>query len=257
MEWILIIILGIAIIKYVFKRLVNASYKNNSFNFISPQISNKKMEYYSIVGIRYRKNVKEGDFIGTVRLDYNNSHDDYAVAVYDDANIHLGFIPRGENVHLYKYLEKHTKGRAHFAYGYIEKYKPIGIGGNLDLTWRGRLFIPFGFSGKACRDLWKIRKSNTSLYKYRNNKEFIESDFFEILEVLDNLYYLIEGYSEFSVSINGGNELKSIINNQVKNFELHNDIDSMTKLKSFSFVYDSLAKTYKKKVDKLIAFEKG
>lgn len=57
-------------------------------------------EEYNIAGINHRglDDSALGDFTGTVRCDYDNAYDDTALAVYTDTGLHLGYLPKGQEV---------------------------------------------------------------------------------------------------------------------------------------------------------------
>ena len=52
---------------------------------------------YPIVGMGYRNLsiTDDTDFVGHVECDDCNEYDEYAIAVYDDEDTHLGYLPKG------------------------------------------------------------------------------------------------------------------------------------------------------------------
>jgi len=71
-----------------------------------------------IAGVYYRNLPLTiiGKFNGYAIAETNNSHDDYAIAIYNDNAIHLGFMPGG-SAKLHKYILENER-KVH-AYGYI------------------------------------------------------------------------------------------------------------------------------------------
>jgi hypothetical protein len=68
---------------------------------------------FEIVGIKYRRiNLDQnGDFEGYVCVE-ENEHDPYAVAVYNNLNIKLGYVPAG-STRLYYSLKKWHGGKTY------------------------------------------------------------------------------------------------------------------------------------------------
>ena len=79
----------------------------------------KGYEKFPIRGAHYRNLPIEmvGKFNGYAIAQRDNEYDPYAIAIYNDSGVHLGFIPRG-NYHLHQYISEEG-GRVH-AYGYLQ-----------------------------------------------------------------------------------------------------------------------------------------
>lgn len=78
----------------------------------------KGYEKFQIAGAYYRNLPVEmvGRFNGYAMAETNNEYDPFAIGIYNDAGMHLGFLPRG-NEKLHSYILDEG-GRVH-AYGYL------------------------------------------------------------------------------------------------------------------------------------------
>ena len=78
----------------------------------------KGYDKFSIAGVYYRDLpiTMVGKFNGYAIAQIDNEHDQYAIAIYNDNEQHLGFLPRG-NDSLHSYI-LNDGGKVH-AYGYI------------------------------------------------------------------------------------------------------------------------------------------
>lgn len=65
--------------------------------FLSSSASRQIPREFKIAGISFRGLTEkdEGEYEGTVRCDYGNKYDPYALAVYTSKGKHVGFIPKG------------------------------------------------------------------------------------------------------------------------------------------------------------------
>ena len=92
---------------------------------------------YSISGINYRglKMEDVGQFEGYAHAETNNKYDEYAVAIYQDNGLHVGFLPSGdEETHDYimslgGYIKvtgeiKHSDNEGGYFYGEVEMPMP-------------------------------------------------------------------------------------------------------------------------------------
>ncbi|WP_106831140.1 HIRAN domain-containing protein [Parabacteroides pacaensis] len=74
---------------------------------------------YRIAGVYYRNLPLSmvGRFNGYAEVELHNKYDSFAIAIYNDAGIHLGYIPKEYNRKLHSYIMENG-GKVH-AYGYI------------------------------------------------------------------------------------------------------------------------------------------
>lgn len=133
MLYIIIIALFLAVGIIAF---ISANRESNINNITQRASSTNKYDNYyvgqKVIGLSTRKGYKKyslaggyyrnlsidmvGKFNGYAIAQTDNEHDPYAIAVYDDAGTHLGFLPRGNKV-LYRYIIN-EEGKVH-AYGYL------------------------------------------------------------------------------------------------------------------------------------------
>ena len=75
---------------------------------------------FSISGINFRGLTEDdlGDFDGTIRCEYDNERDPYALAVYTDQGKHVGYIPGG-NKDLFRRID--ARGGRALCEGWIEQ----------------------------------------------------------------------------------------------------------------------------------------
>lgn len=90
---------------------------------------------FPIKGINYRKldqRLRPGFFHGCIRREPDNSHDPYAVAIYNKEGIHMGYLPAG-NVDMCNRLDGQEGGCLE-VYGYAQRniYGPY---------WFGKVFV--------------------------------------------------------------------------------------------------------------------
>lgn len=97
----------------------------------------KGYQKFQIAGVYYRNlSVKLiGKFNGYAKAETDNEYDPYAIAIYNDSDTHLGYLPRGnEKLHSYIMMES---GKVH-AYGYLgynnEMYGEVCVESNKDLV---------------------------------------------------------------------------------------------------------------------------
>jgi hypothetical protein len=78
----------------------------------------KGYDKFPIAGVYYRNLPLStvGKFNGYAIAEGYNEYDKYAISIYDDAGLHLGYLPKG-NKKLHLYISNNN-GRVH-AYGYI------------------------------------------------------------------------------------------------------------------------------------------
>ena len=146
----------------------------------------KGIKRFDLRGIQYRSllPIDEGQFVGIAKCDYN-SHDQYAVAIFNERNVHIGFVPKG-NKRLHDSLSQWHGGNL-FVWGGIEQ-------DSYDKKWRGEVYIPIGLSSDQIEKLEEI----FSLLRNRDNilnKDSISSEeYFTILDfqqgIINNVSHL-------------------------------------------------------------------
>lgn len=132
-----ILILSAIVIVIIFFNKKNSQINDQDQSLIKTSSANNKSydDYYvgqKAIGLSARKGYNKfpiagayyrnlsismvGKFNGYAIAQKDNEHDPFAIAVYNDAGVHIGFLPRGNKV-LYQYIINED-GKVH-AYGYL------------------------------------------------------------------------------------------------------------------------------------------
>jgi hypothetical protein len=125
------------------------NYTNPDYKFIDLSILQPGQDYYygskvisasrrngysqfPIKGLNYRDlSIKDiGRFEGYAKADLNNEHDAYAIAIYRENHLHLGYLPAGNN-DLYNYIINNG-GYVH-CLGYIAAHKNLSFYGTVSV----------------------------------------------------------------------------------------------------------------------------
>jgi len=184
-EFITITIIIILIIKYFSKNkgMSNSKKKVISNNSNSLLYKEKGIRVFDIKGAKFRNlnpNKHNGEFVGNAKLE-NNKHDRYAVAIYNDKNNHLGYVPKGNKRLNNSIAQWHNGKILVWGHLYQDKYNK---------NWYGKVYIPIGYSSEQLekiKDFLIIRQENENLIK---DKEKSTEKFFKILQnhsKIDNL----------------------------------------------------------------------
>lgn len=190
----------------------------------------REIKNYSINGISYRKlNPNEsGAFVGYVKCE-RNTHDKYAVAVYNNKNKQLGYTPK-EHIKLSESIYAWHAGQV-FAWGNV-RYEEY------DNSWSGVVYIPIGLTEIQ---LLKLKETFELLEKrelIQNKENITKLDHFELfddhLKIKDRLKNLGNDIGinyEFS---------KKIIPSFSKQLELDQDWVSLKKLGDYQELISEL-----------------
>lgn len=156
----------------------------------------KGIKTFDIKGIFYQNlnpEIYSGNFIGYAKTD-NNSHDMYAVEIYNEENKLLGYTPKG-NKRLHSSLNEWHNG------------KIIVFGGishdDYDDKWYGNVYIPVGFTETDLEKVERILKLKSENQIEINKKEKSTEKYFEILNrhsEISNLLTEIKNPTEFYYS---------------------------------------------------------
>lgn len=104
---------------------------------------------YNIKGMNFRKfnrKLRSGVFYGHVKAEKNNQYDPFAISVFNEKGLHLGYCPGG-NQELHSTLIKKNKG-THTAFGFVQ-YNPSGK------YWYGKVTIPFDLSQEQIEEAYE------------------------------------------------------------------------------------------------------
>ena len=95
---------------------------------------------YNIKGMNFRKlnrKLRSGVFMGNVKAEKNNQYDPFAISVFNEKGLHLGYCPSG-NEQLHSQLLNNKNG-SHPAFGFVQ-YDASGK------YWYGKVVIPLDLS---------------------------------------------------------------------------------------------------------------
>jgi hypothetical protein len=195
----------------------------------------KGIKSFEIKGTYYT-NLTEadaGDFFGFAKCEYN-SHDQYAVGIYNENGESIGYVPKGNKRLNDSLTEWHNEKL--IAWGHLQF-------DNYDSKWYGTVYIPIGLSEeqiKSIEETFKIIEENKELI---TKKELSTSEYFIILENhkkinlnlklikdKDNLFYYFP---------------KTIIPSFSKKLESNKDWESLIKIEEHKDLIDNLSETYR------------
>lgn len=118
----------------------------------------REVRKFEMMGIYYRNLPKseEGQFIGFVQAE-ENPHDKYAVAVYKDNHLHIGYVPRGRK-RLSDSLHEWHSGKV-FAWGRLRYNKEID-------RWSGVVYVPLGLSDEEIEIIKESKLRGEDYFRY-------------------------------------------------------------------------------------------
>lgn len=194
----------------------------------------REIKNFSINGISYRKlNPNEsGDFVGYVKCE-RNTHDKYAVAVYNNKNKQLGYTPK-ENVRLSESIYAWHAGQV-FAWGNVTYVE-------YDKSWLGVVYIPLGLTEMQLQNLKETFDLLEKIKLIQSNVSITKSDHFELfddhLKIIDKLKNLGNDIGidyEFS---------KKIIPSFSKQLEIDQDWEGLIKLGDYKVLISELSEKF-------------
>lgn len=112
---------------------------------------------YNIMGMNYRDfkhKLRSNFFVGYVKTEDNNDYDPSAIAVFNENDLHLGYIPYG-NAELFNKLNTDHEG-SFYCFGFVKYDKN-------DKEWFGKVVIPVGMTRYEIK---KYRDTFLDNYKY-------------------------------------------------------------------------------------------
>lgn len=118
----------------------------------------REVRKYEMMGIYYQNlPVSEaGKFIGYVETE-ENPHDKYAVAVYKENHLHIGYVPRGSK-RLSDSLNEWHNGKV-FAWGKVRYNKDID-------RWSGFVYVPLGLSDEEIESIKESKLGGDEYTRY-------------------------------------------------------------------------------------------
>jgi len=197
MVFFLIIVLTIIAIVYLFRTGESRTYSNSIGSSYSTEpiyrnlendgpllYKNKGIKSFGMKGMYYRDLVPEihvGEFIGYAQCE-DNSHDQYAVGIFNGKSEHLGYTPRG-NKRLNNSLLEWNQGKVP-AWGTIY-YDAF------DDRWSGQVYIPVGFNKEQIEKFELVLKQIDQNRKRIKKNEKSTEDYFEIIAVHKKIQELL------------------------------------------------------------------
>lgn len=192
---------------------------------------NRGIKTFEIKGMFYQNlnpTIHNGDFIGYAKTD-NNSHDMYAVEIYNNENKLLGYLPKG-NKRLNNTLNEWHNGKVIVWGGLLHD--------DYDDKWSGDVNIPIGLSDNQLEKIERILNLKSENQNQINKKEKSTEKYFEILNrhrEISNLLSDLKNPKEFYYSF-PKNLMPSISSylekekNWLKLIELENHQDLISEL---------------------------
>lgn len=223
---------------------------SSSFNKIEDEkmlYKTKGIKSFEIRGTYYRdlNETDAGDFIGHVSCEYN-SHDQYAVGIYNDNDYLIGYVPKGNRRLNESLTEWHNEKVIAWGNLQFDDY---------DNKWYGVVYIPVGLNEKQIRSIeetFDLIKNNKTLI---SKKDLTTSEYFEILENhkkiksnlniikdKDNLFYYFP---------------KTLIPSLSKKLESEKDWNNLIKIEEHEDLLNDLSETFRNSTLKRIEKAKG
>lgn len=123
-------------------------FNNKNSNATRMSISTKhdlEDHEYDIKGMNYQnfnRKLRSDFFNGYIKTELDNEFDPCAIAVYNNKDLHLGYLPGGSS-EIFDKLNKEYNG-THYIFGFV-KYD------RYDKYWFGKVFIPIELSEKEIK----------------------------------------------------------------------------------------------------------
>jgi hypothetical protein len=263
--FLLILILAIVVI-YIIKKVKKANSLNESQEIKVPKTEEpatriderpktdskvykkKGIKSFDIKGTYHRKlDIKtfSREFTGYAICE-NNSHDKYAVAIYNHDNVLLGFTPKG-NIRLNSSLKEWHNGKI-FAWGglYYDDF---------ERKWLGGVNIPIGLSPSEIANIENIVKLRSINDEQIKAKEFTTDKYFEILyrhkeihQKLESLEYRSDIYYSFP---------KNLIPSISKHLEQEKNWVKLMELEQYPELINDLSEKFRSSTEKRIELAKN
>lgn len=160
---------------------INSTYQKT----INSEYKRKYIKKFDLVGAYYRNlrpDVDSGKFIGYIAHDYMNKYDDYALAVYNEFETHLGYLPK-RNKKLFYHMENNTVIRLP-AWG--EVYYD-----NYDKSWAGDVNVPLGYAADELKMFVQIIDYSEGIDELKIKKEKSLNEYMELLEHHGHIKHLL------------------------------------------------------------------
>lgn len=208
---------------------------------------NKGIKAFDMKGMFYQNlnpKIHNGEFIGYAKTD-SNSHDIYAVEIYNNENKLLGYIPKG-NRRLNSSLNEWHNGKIIVWGGlYEEGYND---------KWYGNVNIPVGFSENELEKIKRILNLKCENQNQINKKEKSTEKYFEILNrhrEINNLLSALKNPKEFYYSFP-----KNLIPSISSHLEKEKNWEKLLELEKHQDLISELSEKFKETTLKRIEIAK-
>ena len=208
---------------------------------------NKGIKMFEIKGMFYQNlnpKVNSGEFVGYAKAN-NNSHDMYAVEIYDNENRLLGYTPKG-NRRLNNSIKEWHNGKI-LVWGGLSH-------DDYDDKWYGNVYIPAGFTESQLKKVELILNLKSENQNQINKKEKSTEKYFEILErhiEISNLLSDLKNPKEFYYSFP-----KNLIPSISSHLEKEKNWEKLMELEKHQDLISELSEKFKETTLKRIELAK-
>lgn len=248
---IVLLIIVVVIFIYLIYKLIESDV-NKAQNYTQTNGGNllyktKGIKSFGINGTYYTNltPADAGEFFGFVKCQYN-SHDQYAVGVYNENNESIGYIPKGNKRLNHSLTEWHNEKL--IAWGRLDF-------NNYNSRWDGVVYIPIGFGEEQIKSIEATFKIITENKELMTKKELSKTEYFTILEndkkINTNLHFIKDKNNLFFYHFP-----KTIIPSFSKKLEFNKDWESLIKLEEYKDLIDNLNETFRNSTLKRIEIAK-
>ena len=208
----------------------------------------KSIRVFDIKGTNHRdlnKSEHTGAFIGYAQAE-NNPHDRYAVGLFNDSGVRLGYVPKG-NTRLHNSLDEWYDGKS-LAWGHMEYDDYLK-------KWLGKVFIPVKYSAGEVAKIQEVLTLRALNDPAIPKKDKTTEEYFQILErhkqIKKNLDELKKP-RELSYTFS-----KNIIPSLSKHLEKQKEWNKLVELEAYQDLINDLSEQYKGATERRIALAKS
>lgn len=223
------------------KRLLTEKDIRDTFDNEPRFYKSQKMRTFNIKGTYYQDitiQTTSKSFLGYIEAEENNDNDRYAVAIYDDTNSKLGYVPKGNKMLSDSLIEFHNGKCICWGEIWFDKYYD---------TWIGNITTPVAYNKDYIEKLNYIAELYTFNKSILSSEEINKSAFFK---ALDNHYVILE-FAKNNKNIDYFSRYSFNKNTLIsfgKRLEKEKDWESLIKLLEYKSLINSLAERYKNKL---------
>lgn len=236
------------------KKIIEKSIEKSAKNPIEIHLTEENLLYknigikvFEMKGMFYQNlnpQIHNGEFIGYAKTG-SNSHDMYAVEIYNNENKLLGYTPKG-NKRLNLSLDEWHNGKV-IIWGELSH-------DDYDDKWYGNVNIPVGFSENQLEKVVRVLNLKFENQNQINKKEKTTEKYFEILNrhrEISNLLSELKNPMEFCYSFP-----KNIIPSISSHLEKEKNWEKLLELEKHQDLISELSEKYKETTLKRIEIAK-